>query len=123
MLAAPALQQALTDHGLPDTVANAAVPGETVGDLSKPPGLQHFTDTLAAHLDADLVHLSIGSNDFLGQWSSSLPPAQEAALFAAILDDVETIVDHILAVRPGVEILWSSYATSPGRYRWAPRPR
>jgi lysophospholipase L1-like esterase len=107
--AAPALQQVLSDHGLPDTVANAAVPGETAADLSKPPGLQHITDTLAAHLDADLVHLSIGGNDFLGQWSSTMPPSQEAALFAAILDDVETIVDHILTVRPGVEILWSSY--------------
>ena len=107
--AAPALQQVFIDQGHPDTVANAAVAGETAANLSSPSGLSNISNSLAANPDADLVHLSIGGNDFLAQWSSSLNPAQEAVLFAAILADVETIVDHILSVRPGAFILWSSY--------------
>jgi lysophospholipase L1-like esterase len=107
--AATALQQVLIDHGLADTVAGAAVGGETAFDLSRPPGLQYITDNLDAHPDADLVHLSIGGNDFLSQWNASLTQAQEADLFADILADVETIVDHILMLRPGAQILWSSY--------------
>ena len=107
--AAVALQQVLVDHGIPDAVTNAAAGGDTAANLSSPTGLQHIADSLDANPDADLIHLSIGGNDFLGQWNSSLTPAQEAALFAAILSDVETIVDHILLVRPGVTILWSSY--------------
>jgi lysophospholipase L1-like esterase len=107
--AAPALQTVLVAEGLPDTVAGAAVGGETAANLSSASGLQFITNTLAANLDADLVHLSIGGNDFLGAWNSTYSPAQEDALFQAIVDDVETIVDHIMAVRPGVRILWSSY--------------
>jgi lysophospholipase L1-like esterase len=107
--AAPALQAVIIAHGLPDTVYNAAVAGETASNLSSVAGRQHITDGLGSNPDADLVHLSIGGNDFLGQWTSNLAPAEEAALFQAITNDVETIVDHILAVRPGVRILWSSY--------------
>ena len=107
--AAPALQAVLVANGLPDTVAGAAVGGETAANLSSASGLQHISDSLAANPDADLVHLSIGGNDFLGQWNASLTPAQEDALFQAIIADVETIVDHILSVRPGVRIFWSSY--------------
>ena len=49
--AAPALQAVLIDNGLPDTVFNAAVGGETAANLSKPPGLQHISDSLTANPD------------------------------------------------------------------------
>jgi lysophospholipase L1-like esterase len=107
--AAPALQQVLVDHGLTEAVAGAAISGDTAANLSKPPGLGYITDTLAAYPDADLVHLSIGGNDFLGAWSAAMSPAEEAMLFEAIVADVEAIVDHILALRPSAQILWSSY--------------
>jgi lysophospholipase L1-like esterase len=107
--AAPALQAVLIAEALPATVFGAAVSGETAANLSSTSGLQHITDSLAANPDADLVHLSIGGNDFLGQWNSGFTTAQEIALIQAIAVDVEIIVDHILSVRPGVQILLSSY--------------
>jgi lysophospholipase L1-like esterase len=107
--AAPALQQVLIDNGRPETVANGAVGGETAFNLSSPSGLAHISSVLSANPDADLVHLSISGNDFLGNWNSSLTPAQEAALFDSILTDVETIVDHIVLTRPNAQIFWSSY--------------
>lgn len=107
--AAPALQTVLIDNGLPDTVFNAAAGGETAANLSSPSGLQQISASLTANLDADLVHLSISGNDFLGSWNSSFTPMQQDALFQTIITDVETIVDHIIAERPGVQILWSSY--------------
>jgi lysophospholipase L1-like esterase len=107
--AAPALQAVFDAEGVNETVAGAATGGETAANLSSAPGLQHISNTLAANPDADLVHLSIGGNDFLGQWNASLTPAQEDALFQAIIADVETIVEHILAVRPGALVFWSSY--------------
>jgi lysophospholipase L1-like esterase len=108
--AAPALQQVFDAEGLGHvTVINAAVPGETADDLAKVPGLQGISDALAAHPDTVVVHLSIGGNDFLGAWSASLTPAQEDALFDAILDDVDTIVQHVLTLRPDVQLLQPSY--------------
>jgi len=107
--AAPALQAVFDAEGIPVQVAGASSGGETAANLSSASGLQHISDTLAANPDADLVHLSIGGNDFLGTWNATFTPAQEDALFQAIAADVETILDHILAVRPAARIFWSSY--------------
>lgn len=107
--AAPALQMVLTNNGLTETVVDAAVGGETALNLSSASGLLHITNTLAANPDVELVHLSIGGNDFLGQWNSTFTTLQQDQLFQAIVDDVEIIVDHILATAPAVLILWSSY--------------
>jgi lysophospholipase L1-like esterase len=106
---ATALQQVLIAEGVAETVYNAAVFGETAANLASPAGLAGIDAALAANPEADLVHLSIGGNDLLGFWYAAMPPAQQTALFTSILVDVETIVDHILAVRPGAQLLWSSY--------------
>ena len=107
--AAGALQQVLNAEGIPETVYNAAVGGETAANLASASGLAGIDAALASNPDGDLIHLSIGGNDLLGFWYAGMPAAQQAALFASIVSDVETIVDHILAVRPGASILWSSY--------------
>jgi lysophospholipase L1-like esterase len=107
---APALAQVFAANGLSDlSIVNAAVPGETANDLAKPAGLQSISDALAAHPETIAVHLSIGGNDFLGAWNASLTPAQEDALFEAILDDIDTIVQHVLSLRPDVQVLQPSY--------------
>ena len=109
-LTAPALSQVLGDNGHAGVVVvNEGVPGETADDLSKNPGLQSITNALAAHPDVVAVHLSIGGNDFLGAWTASLTPAQEDALFDAIVADVDTIVQHVLTLRPDVPLLQPSY--------------
>ncbi len=64
--AAPALQQVFIDQGHPDTVANAAVGGETAANLSSPSGLTNISNSLGANPDADLVHLSIGATTSWG---------------------------------------------------------
>jgi hypothetical protein len=107
--AGPALQQVLIDNGSDDTVASIAVEGETAENLNTPEWLQQITNALAANPDADLVHLSLGGNDFLGNWTSSLPETEEDQLIADILADITAIVDHILAQRPDIRIFWSSY--------------
>lgn len=106
---AKALQAVLHAEGLPDTVAGEAVGGTTAANLASRRGLEHIADSLAANSDADIVHLTIGGNDFISQWNSSLSPAEGDALFRTILMDIEAIVDHILRLRPGVRIFWSSY--------------
>jgi lysophospholipase L1-like esterase len=107
---APALAQVFAANFVGDlSIVNAAAPGETANDLAKVPGLQSISDALAAHPDTVAVHLSIGGNDFLGAWNANLTPAQEDALFEAILDDIDTIVKHVRALRPDVQVLQPSY--------------
>jgi len=57
----------------------------------------------------EIVQLSVGGNDFLDAWNAELDSAAQAALFAAIRADVETIVEFILDVRADVEVLLSFY--------------
>jgi hypothetical protein len=107
--AGPALQQVLSDNGSADSVASIAVGGETAANINTPEWFEQITTTLSENPDADFVHLSLGGNDFLGNWSSSMSPADEDQLIAGILEDISAIVDHILAQRPALQIFWSSY--------------
>ena len=107
--AGPALGQVLADSGSADSVVSIAVGGETAGKINSPEWFQQITETLQENPDAEFVHLSVGGNDFLGQWNAFFSQAQEDELIADILDDVSAIVDHILAQRPGIRIFWSSY--------------
>jgi len=107
--AGPALQQVLMDHGSADKVASIAVGGETAANINTPAWLQQITEALQDNPDAEIVHLSLGGNDFLGNWNAFLSQAQEDQLVDSILEDIGSIVDHILEQRPGMRIYWSSY--------------
>ncbi len=107
--AGPALQTALVDNGSVNTVASIAVGGETAENLNTPAWLADITTALDQNPDATLVHLSIGGNDFLGNWNSTFTASAENQLIADIMANVTAIVDHILAQRPAIRIYWSSY--------------
>jgi hypothetical protein len=107
--AGPALQQVLIDNGSVDQVASIAVGGETAANINTAQWLQQITTALQDNPDAELVHLSLGGNDFLGHWNALLSRQQEDELIAAILEDISAMVDHILEQRPGMRIYWSSY--------------
>jgi lysophospholipase L1-like esterase len=114
---APALQQVLDGNGYSGiNVANAAFDGETASNMasgSLTRGLPYITATLNANPDAQAVHLSIGGNDYLDGWLPSFTPAQDASLFDAIYLDIFTIVNHILSIRPDVEIYHPTYDYLP----------
>ena len=107
--AGPALQAALLDNGSLNTVASIAVGGETAENLNTPVWFADITSALEENDDAALVHLSIGGNDFLGAWRSSMSSSEEDLLIAEVIENITAIVDHILAQRPGIQIFWSSY--------------
>lgn len=111
-LSAP-LQQAITDAGNPGvTLLNAAFEGERADGLgSNDPaiGLPYITATLAANPDANLVHLSIGGNDLFDGLIFINVDFIVNALLDRIVDDTQTIVNHILSQRPTAEIYHSGY--------------
>jgi len=107
--AGPALQQVLLDNGSADQVDNIAVGGETAANINTPAWLQRITEALQDNPDAEVVHLSLGGNDFLGRWNALLSQEQEDLLVTGILEDINAIVDHILEQRPDLRIYWSSY--------------
>ncbi len=89
-----------------DTTAFA---GSTAAEWATPAWLAMIDAALQAHPTVDLVHLQIGGNDFLGGWSLHLTQAQEDALFQQIENDVTTVVGHVLAWDPGLQVVLVGY--------------
>ncbi len=71
--------------------------------------LDELAVELAAHPTVDIVHLSLGGNDFLGQWRGDMTPAEEEALMTSILADINTVVDFILSQRPDLKVAYCTY--------------
>ena len=95
-----------------DIIVQLTLQWGTASSLSSSAGLAAITSWLNAWPDANIVHLSIGGNDWAWEsgWTPDLAGTQEEAdLLAAIMVDVETIADHIFSIRPGAQIMWSSY--------------
>lgn len=57
----------------------------------------------------EVVHLSIGGNDVLGDWNVSFTQAQTDSLKAAVYDRLVDVIEFIKDARPGIRILWSGY--------------
>ncbi|MEQ9379721.1 MAG: choice-of-anchor D domain-containing protein, partial [Pirellulales bacterium] len=97
-------------------------PGSTVYNESFGGGLaaQHVVDLagitsrINAHPDADIVWLSSGGNDivggsFVGGYTTLLNGAQKDALKNRIVNDVTTIANHILSIRPDIQVVIEGY--------------
>lgn len=86
-------------------------------DTADYPWIANVVAELVAEPSIDTVMFSLGGNDILagksgGGWYKDMDldvPGSEQALFTRILADSTTIVDAITAVRPGVDVLVSSY--------------
>lgn len=91
-----------------------AISGTTASWWALPGSLQLITNELTTNPDIDMVHLSMGGNDVLagqsnGGWYKGMGEPAEEALWDTIQDNVETVVQHILGVRPTIHIVIASY--------------
>jgi len=116
-----ALSQSLASDPGPGYVGpEYAISGSEARQWADPanyPWIANLVAALQANPSVDIVMLSIGGNDVLagrpdGGWYKDMDldvPGSEAALFQQIHDDTFQIIDAALAVRPGIEVLLSSY--------------
>ena len=57
----------------------------------------------------EVVHLSIGGNDVLGDWHISFTQQQTDSLRDAVQERLLEVIEFIKTTRPGIRILWSGY--------------
>jgi len=62
-----------------------------------------------ANPQIDIVHLSIGGNDLLGDWNVSMTQAQTDSLALAVRYRLDSIVDFLEGTRPGMRVFWAGY--------------
>lgn len=83
--------------------------GAETPDFLLPAKLNEIQARLDANPGIDVVHLSIGGNDVLGDWHVDFTPQQTDSIKQLVYGRVLELIDLIKAMRPGIHILWSGY--------------
>lgn len=112
-LVAPSLQTSMNAFHPGVVVANQSYGGGTAANFAG--SLNDITNrVLSAGPDADIVWLSAGGNDMLagiggGGWYAQLDPGQRTALYNTIGQNVQTVANHILSIRPDIQVVIEGY--------------
>ncbi len=117
MWVAGSLRTIFAANGHPEILeegGTTAISGSTAAEWAQPEFLALISDALANHPEVEVVQLTIGGNDFLagqpgGGWHTGMSAEDFTALQAQVLGHAETVVDHILSIRPGLHVLLSQY--------------
>ena len=86
--------------------------GAQTKDFLKQDKLDAIENRLNEDEDIEYVHLSIGGNDFLGQWDINFTEQETEDLKVQVLDSIVLIIDQIKSFKPDVKIVWSGYTYS-----------
>ncbi len=91
-----------------------AIGGTTASWWAQPANLALITSELNNNPTIDMVHLSMGGNDFLagqssGGWYLTMGSSAENTLFNTIQNNIEIVIQHILNIRPTAHIVICSY--------------
>jgi hypothetical protein len=101
----------LHENGYTDSTADATPFKELTSQMSSPAGLVEISTWLGERPDVKFVQMSTGANDWgATKWTPAWAGTQEETLlFADIIKNVDIIVDHIISLRPDIQVLWSGY--------------
>ncbi|MFK8010736.1 MAG: SGNH/GDSL hydrolase family protein [Marinicellaceae bacterium] len=83
--------------------------GTRASDWAKPDQLQIVIGELINNPTIDTVQITLGGNDFLGNWTAGMPEIQMQILQQQIVNDLNTVIEAILSVDSDIEIILSFY--------------
>jgi len=86
-----------------------AVNGTQTDDVIKPATQAEIVNQLNLNPSIEVVHLSIGGNDFLGDWNRTMTQGQTDTLIDGVFVQLDSIIRFIKQAKPGIKILWSGY--------------
>lgn len=106
------LKYALEDSGLGDFEELGiftTVPGSEARDWVNPKWLELVKKELDNYPTIDIVHLSVGGNDFLRYWRIDMPAEDKERLFKQVVEDTEKIIRAILDMKPYLRVALVEY--------------
>jgi hypothetical protein len=86
-----------------------SVNGAQTDDVMKASTEAEILHQLTINPTINVVDLSIGGNDFLGDWKVSMTQAETDTLMNQVFGRLDSIVRFIKSCKPGIHILWSGY--------------
>jgi lysophospholipase L1-like esterase len=106
------LDKAMIQAGHSDKIAvgeRTALGGTTAEQWKAAAYQQLIASELAAYPTIDVIHLSLGGNDFLGNWNTGMSSSEEQALFQQIAVDLEVLVQFVHGIDPGMQVVLNGY--------------
>jgi hypothetical protein len=91
------------------TNAVIAENGAETDDFQRPDKRRVIDSLIQAYPSIEVIHLSIGGNDYLGDWKVSNTPAQTDSLFVRVKTRLEDVIDFLKSTRPGIKVMWGGY--------------
>jgi len=85
------------------------VPGSTVEDWTNPRWLANINREIDRHPEIDIVHVSLGGNDFLNNWRPDMADEDRDALYDGVVEHLEIVVRYILDIRPDIRVAIVNY--------------
>jgi len=89
--------------------ATLAVNGAQTDDFQQPGTQAEILNQLTLHPSIEVVHLSIGGNDFLGDWKVSFTQGRTDTLIDEVFVRLDSVIRFIKSCKPGIKIVWSGY--------------
>ena len=83
--------------------------GAETDDFQKPEKQAEIAAQLDSFPSIEVVHLSIGGNDVLGDWDISWSQGRTDSLADQVFERLLDVIDFIKNTRPGIRILWGGY--------------
>ena len=91
------------------TNATLSVSGARTEDFLEEARMNEIENQLNSQPSLEVVHISLGGNDFLGNWNVDFTEDETNALSDETFDEMTTLIDFIREVRPGIQIVFSGY--------------
>jgi lysophospholipase L1-like esterase len=91
------------------TNAVIAENGAETDDFQRPDKRRVIDSLIQAYPSIEVIHLSIGGNDYLGDWKVSNTPGQTDTLFQNVRTRLEDVIDFLKSTRPGIKVMWGGY--------------
>lgn len=86
-----------------------AVNGARTEDFLEEERLTEIQNQLNDKPEIEVVHVSLGGNDFLGSWNVDFTTEETEELSDETFDEIITLVDFIKSVRADIQIVFSGY--------------
>jgi hypothetical protein len=83
--------------------------GAETDDFQKVSKQNEIVNLINANPSIEVIHLSIGGNDVLGDWKVSFTPGQTDTLLQQVSERLDSVIRFLKSTKPGIKVLWSGY--------------
>jgi len=103
------LQLVLVEQGHADVPVHTTPYWGGPRNLDTPEGFEAISGWLQQWPNTNFLYMQMGQNNWLCCWTTDMIGGQEEAdLFASIIEHTDSVINHILSIRPDIQILWTT---------------